>query len=71
MLDVFLTPETLQNCVISKPVQLVAEGASLASLVALWRAETEPIRRCAAAILGGSLALMACWFVGYLCGMTN
>ena len=52
MLDVLLTPETLQTFVISKPVQLVAEGASLASLVALWRAESEPIRRCSAAILG-------------------
>jgi len=71
MLDTLIAPDMMWQFALSKPVQLVAEGASLASLVALWRAETEPIRRCAAAILGGSLALMACWFVGYLCGMTN
>ena len=71
MLDVFLTPETVQNFVISKPVQLVAEATSLGSIVVAWRAKSEPTRRFAALLLGSSMSILACWFVGYLCGMTN
>lgn len=71
MLDALVTPNALQNFVISKPVQLVAEGASLASLVALWRAQTGPIHRCALLILAGSFALMAYWVAAFLCGMVS
>ena len=66
MLDTLITPEAMLQFMVSKPVQLVAEAIALGSLVTLWRAETEPIRRCAACALGGSFPFLLFWFINQL-----
>jgi hypothetical protein len=71
MLDTLIAPDVMWQFALSKPVQLVAEATSLGSIVVAWRAKSEPTRRFAALLLGSSMSILACWFVGYFCGMTN